>query len=407
MVAPLAEELNARAPCVFVLEDIHWADEATLDVLRLLVRRIERIPALAVASYRDDGLELAYPLRIVLGELATSRSISRLRLTGLSPSAVAELARPYGADPDELYDKSGGNPFFVVEALAAGVDAIPETVRDAVLARAARLTPAGRAVLEAVSVVPPQAELWLLGAIAGEPVEGLDECLAAGMLRSQGAGVVFRHELARLAVEYSVAPQRRLELHQAALAALSQPPDGAPDLARLAHHADAAGDAEAVLRFGPGAAAEGRSSKRIAGELGCNHNTVSKWRGRFARRGFDGLHDEPRPGKPGTVRDEDVERVIVKTLEEQDPVDPALAYPPPALHAALHADLQLLAQPRRTLVRRTNHEMDQARQPPLRPRARRLDPHLDHQLERRPQTVYLAQDRGRGPRRPRQLLPAD
>jgi transposase len=65
------------------------------------------------------------------------------------------------------------------------------------------------------------------------------------------------------------------------------------------------------------AAAEGRASKEIALELGCNHNTVSKWRGRFARRGFDGLHDEPRPGKPRTISDEQVERVIVKTLEEQ------------------------------------------------------------------------------------------
>ena len=65
------------------------------------------------------------------------------------------------------------------------------------------------------------------------------------------------------------------------------------------------------------AAAEGRSSKEIAAELGCNHNTVGKWRGRFARQRFDGLHDEPRPGKPRTVSDEDVERVIVKTLEEQ------------------------------------------------------------------------------------------
>ena len=65
------------------------------------------------------------------------------------------------------------------------------------------------------------------------------------------------------------------------------------------------------------AAAEGRSSIDIAAELGCNHNTVSKWRGRFARRGFDGLHDEPRPGKPRTISDEQVERVIVKTLEAQ------------------------------------------------------------------------------------------
>ena len=65
------------------------------------------------------------------------------------------------------------------------------------------------------------------------------------------------------------------------------------------------------------AAAEGHASTEIAAELGCNHNTVSKWRGRFARRGFDGLHDEPRPGKPRTITDEQVERVIVKTLEEQ------------------------------------------------------------------------------------------
>jgi len=63
------------------------------------------------------------------------------------------------------------------------------------------------------------------------------------------------------------------------------------------------------------AAAEGRSSKEIAAELGCNPSTVGKWRGRFARRGFDGLHDEPRPGKPRSITDEDVERVIVKTLE--------------------------------------------------------------------------------------------
>src|SRR3989449_7159512 len=67
------------------------------------------------------------------------------------------------------------------------------------------------------------------------------------------------------------------------------------------------------------AAAEGRSSKEIAAELGCNANTVGKWRGRFAKRGIDGLHDEPRPGKPRSIGDEDVERVIVKTLEEQPP----------------------------------------------------------------------------------------
>src|SRR5438128_8040750 len=65
------------------------------------------------------------------------------------------------------------------------------------------------------------------------------------------------------------------------------------------------------------AAAEGRSSREIAAQLGCNPSTVGRWRGRFAERGLDGLHDEPRPGKPRSISDDDVERVIVKTLEEQ------------------------------------------------------------------------------------------
>jgi DNA-binding CsgD family transcriptional regulator/tetratricopeptide (TPR) repeat protein len=254
VVAALTAELEDRAPAVFVLEDAHWADEATLDVFRLLVRRVATVPALVIVSYRDDGLDVADPLRIVLGELATSPSISRIRLSGLSPDAVAELAEPYGADADELYAKTGGNPFFVVEALAAEADAIPETVRDAVLARAARLGSGARELLEAVAVVPPQVELWLLEAVGGEGVDGLDECLGSGMLRSDPAGISFRHELARLAVEETVPPQRKLELHRAALAALSDPPSGAVDHARLAHHAEEADDREAVLRHAPAAA---------------------------------------------------------------------------------------------------------------------------------------------------------
>jgi DNA-binding CsgD family transcriptional regulator/tetratricopeptide (TPR) repeat protein len=254
VVAALVEELRERTPAVFVLEDVHWADEATLDVLRLLVRRVETIPALVVATYRDDELDASHPLRIVLGELATGGAVTRVKLPALSPEAVAELAEPYGADPDELFDKTAGNPFFVVEALAAGGDSIPDTVRDAVLARSLRLSPASRAVLEAVAVVPPHAELWLLEALAYDSIGELDECLASGLLVSDSSAVTFRHELARQAVEEAIAPRRKLELHRAALAALAVPLEREPDLARLAHHAEAAGDKDAVLRFAPPAA---------------------------------------------------------------------------------------------------------------------------------------------------------
>jgi DNA-binding CsgD family transcriptional regulator/tetratricopeptide (TPR) repeat protein len=254
VAAALVGDLKRRKPTVVVFEDVHWADEATLDVLRLLGRKIEAVPTVVLASYRDDQLGRSHPLRILIGELATGEAVDRLKVESLSPAAVAKLAEPHGVDGDELYAKTEGNPFFVTEALAAGEDEIPQTVRDAVLARVARLSPAGRTLLEAVAVVPPQAELWLLEALAPDVVDRLDECLASGMLTYEPGGVAFRHELARLSVEESLPPDQKAGLHRKALGALASPSSGAPDIARLAHHAEAAGDVEAVLKYAPAAA---------------------------------------------------------------------------------------------------------------------------------------------------------
>ena len=140
----LARELGSSPPTLLVLEDLHWADEATLDVFTLLVRRAEAAPALVVGTYRDDALENAHPLRRVLGELATTTAVRRLKLAPLSPDAVGQLAAPHGVDGRELYEKTGGNPFFVAEVLAGGSEEIPATVKDAVLARAMRLSPSAR-----------------------------------------------------------------------------------------------------------------------------------------------------------------------------------------------------------------------------------------------------------------------
>ena len=254
VVAALARELHSRTATVFALEDIHWADEATLDVLRLLSRRIESVPSLVIATYRDDELDRKHPLRIMLGELATSPVVDRIKVAPLSLPAVAQLAEPFGVDGEELFRKTSGNAFFVVEALAAGADEIPDTVRDAVLARAARLSTNARRLLEAVAIVPHHAHLRLLSALAGDVIESLDECLTSGMLVSDAGGIGFRHELARLAIEESVAPNRRLDLHNKALGALD-----ALDLDGLAHHAEAAGDVDAVMRFAPEAAVHASS----------------------------------------------------------------------------------------------------------------------------------------------------
>jgi DNA-binding CsgD family transcriptional regulator/tetratricopeptide (TPR) repeat protein len=259
IASALSREL-ARRPTVLVLEDMQWADEATLDVLRLLGRRIHALPALTVASYRDDELELTHPLRLLFGELASERAIARLQVQPLSAEAVTKLAAGRGIDPDDLYRKTNGNPFFVTEVLAGGVDEAPDTIRDAVIARSARLSDPARRLIEAVSVLQPSAEIWLLKAMTPDAVGRTEECLASGMLISTQDGVAFRHELARLIIEEGLAPDRRIELHRVALKALAEPPGGLPDPARLAHHAEAAADAEAVRRFAPSAAEVASSS---------------------------------------------------------------------------------------------------------------------------------------------------
>jgi predicted ATPase len=248
----LTGELRGGTATVLALEDVHRADEATLDLLRVLARRVDALPALVVASLRDDELDRAHPLRVALGELATAPAVERMALMPLSLAAVRTLAAPYGADEAELHRKTGGNPFFVTEVLGARAAQIPDSVRDAVLARAARLSPPARGVLEAVAIVPSKVELWLLGALTDGALEPLDECLVSGMLRDEDGAVAFRHELARRAIEETTPPHRRLDLHRRALAALAAAPAGsAVDPARPAYHADAAGDVDAALHWAP------------------------------------------------------------------------------------------------------------------------------------------------------------
>jgi len=243
-----------RGPTVLVVEDVHWADEATLDVIGLIARRVETVPLLMLLSYRDEGLDRRHPLRILLGELSSAGIGWRIRLPLLTPKAVVQMATPNGVDAADLYVKTGGNPFFVTEVLAAEGRAVPDTVRDAVLARAARLSPGAHRALEAASILQPQAESWLLEAVAPEATSHLDECLSSGMLIPAIAAVGFRHELARLAVETSLAANARRALHRAALVALEARPAETQDAARLAHHAEAAEETASVLRHAPRAA---------------------------------------------------------------------------------------------------------------------------------------------------------
>ncbi|HET7513695.1 MAG TPA: AAA family ATPase [Gaiella sp.] len=243
----------ALEPVVFVVEDLHWADEATLDVVRLLGRRLASTSGLAIVTYRDDELARDHSLRICLGDLATTEGVERLHVEPLTVDGVRQLAAGRDVDPVALFELTSGNPFYVTEVLAGGNGAVPETVRDIVLARVAQLSPPAAAVVEAASIAPPSLDGPLLLAVCGEAADSVDECLASGVVRVVDGSLQLRHELARTTVEESLSPARRLALHRAVLLGLA---DGKRplDLARLAYHAEAADDESAVLRFAPAAA---------------------------------------------------------------------------------------------------------------------------------------------------------
>ncbi len=255
----LAEISAGERPCIVVFEDMHWADDATLDLLRYLGRRIGGARALLIVTYRSDEVGARHPLRVALGDLATA-AVTRLILPPLSLDAVRSLMKESPLDPVLVHGRTGGNPFFVTELLAAHGPGTPATVRDAILARVARLSAAGQAALEAAAVIGTRIEPWLLLVLAA-PAAALDECLATGMLQAAEDVLAFRHELVREAVLETLSPLRRTELHRGALAALRNRPDAVQLAARLAHHAEAAGDNEAVLAYAPAAARQAAALK--------------------------------------------------------------------------------------------------------------------------------------------------
>ncbi|HEX4831759.1 MAG TPA: hypothetical protein VH478_11775 [Trebonia sp.] len=149
-----------------VIEDIHWADEATLDLPRYLSRRLRGAQVLLIASYRDDEVAASGPLRVAPGDLAEVRWTRRVELAPLSAQAVGELAAGSGLAPDELCRLTGGNPFFVSEVLCAGMDKVPLFARDAVLARAARLSRVARELLDVAALVGTRVEVRVLKLVA-------------------------------------------------------------------------------------------------------------------------------------------------------------------------------------------------------------------------------------------------
>ena len=281
--AVLDELRFAAQPTLVVIEDAHWADDATLDFIKFLGRRIERTRAVLAVSFRDDEVAASHPLRRVIGELPAAL-VTRIDLPRLSPTAVEQLARNASRSPQGLYAVTQGNPFFVTELLRHREDEVPHSVQDLVLARFARLSKPAQTIVQLTSIVPARIERWLVDALLAPPLADLEACLDSGLLLEDASSLSFRHELARVAVESSLASSLAQALHTRVLAAITASGHTlAP--ARLVHHAAHANDVQAVCRFAPVAAEQ-------ASERGAHREAAAHWR--IAMAHADAVDDETR-----------------------------------------------------------------------------------------------------------------
>ncbi len=257
---------GARPPVVLIIEDVHWADEGTLDFLRFIGRRVADTNAVVICTYRDDEIGPEHPVRLVFGDLASRGTTKRFPIPPLSIEAVQTLSSFDIDGARRLHKVTGGNAFYVTEVLAGGQE-VPTSVQDAVLARLGRLGPGARKVVDAVAIAPREIEVDYALTVAGAGLDDADEATSAGVLIESGGMLRFRHELARAAVEEAIPSGRRLQLHRQMIGLLlEQDPE---DLARLAHHAGKAQAWDLAVEFAPEAArqASARGAHREAVEF--------------------------------------------------------------------------------------------------------------------------------------------
>ena len=263
--------LTAGPPTVVVIEDGHWADEATVDMLRAFAVRNSDSRSVLVVTYRSDEVPAEHPLGILVGDWAARPGVVTVPIPPFSVAAVAALAGEAGTDldPAELHRRTGGNAFYVTEILASAGDSLPVSVRDAVRARIARFSPQCRAALDVVALAGLCIDPFVLDEVLGETASAIDEAVRTGFLVTEGGTVRFRHDLARRTVAVDVPPMRRIAVHRAILRALQHNPD-VTDPAELAHHAEAARDYVAAL---PAAVEAARTSST----LGAHREAVSQY----------------------------------------------------------------------------------------------------------------------------------
>jgi len=255
-------------PTLLVVEDVHWADDATLDVVRLVARRVQTLPVVLVLTCRSDPADVAPRVRSALGAL-TGPSVVRIELEPLSPEGVGTLLDDHAA-ASAVHELTRGNPFFVSELARSPGTTVPATVRDAVLARVVRLPRAAQVLVGRMSVVPGRAERWLVEALSADVAGLLDVAERHGLVSADATHVWFRHELVRRAVESTLTDEERLRAATLVLEQLLTRADKV-EPSRLVHHADIAHDTASLLTYAPRAAL-------AAARLGSHSQAVAHYR---------------------------------------------------------------------------------------------------------------------------------
>jgi len=242
-----------RKPVIIIIEDIHWADEATLDFIKFFARRIGRIHCLFILSYRDNEILDNHPLRNVLGQLSPD-SITRLQLQPLSKDAVEKMAEERGYKGEDVFSISGGNPFYVTEILASYSPGVPDNIKDSILSVYHRQEKGTKNAWEICSVIPEGLEINRFGKIKSSWDEGMDHCFALQIIIIKKNRVVFKHELYRRTIEGSLSPFKRIALNKKMLELFLDSFEAEGEIERIVQYAKNANENKLVVKYAPIAA---------------------------------------------------------------------------------------------------------------------------------------------------------
>ena len=241
------KEIQNCEPNIIIIEDVHWADESTLDLLKFLGRRINKLKTLLIITYRDDELKSDHPLKLALSSLPANY-LKRIKLSPLSKESVNLLASNYGREISSLFENTGGNPLLVTEVLSNEIPGVSATINELVTSKLNRISNETRTAVELISVIPGKAEKWIVQQLVDD-FSVIDTIIDVGILRSEPETILFRHELTRMAIEESISESKRIDLNSRVLNVLITQKNIDHFLSRIIHHASRASDVNTIIKY--------------------------------------------------------------------------------------------------------------------------------------------------------------